>query len=152
MWAQVARETSGAFAAWSKRTEATPGQLAETAKALSRAAQLRRFPPRTDYAPMASAKGAGMLLMQTCVGPSTAAGHALLLAQLRNTVRAVYDMNQAAGSVHEAERVRVTAMGKLTCHSYVMMHASGGQNVGGARSLLLLPVPGLRVVTYVWDW
>ncbi|MFK4637126.1 relaxase/mobilization nuclease domain-containing protein [Paenarthrobacter histidinolovorans] len=109
LWAQVARETSGAFAAWSIRTEATPGPLAETAKALSRSAQLRRFPPRTEHAPMPSAKGAGMLLMQTAVGPSTVAGHALLLAQLRNTMKAMYDMHHAAGRLHEAERIRVAA-------------------------------------------
>jgi hypothetical protein len=114
LWAQVARETSGAFAAWSLRTEATPGPLAETAKALARTAQLRRFPPRVEHAPMPSAKGAGMLLMQTSVGPSTAAGHALLLAQLRNTMRAVHDMHQEAGRLHDAERVRATAMDKLT--------------------------------------
>ncbi|MEZ2390212.1 relaxase/mobilization nuclease domain-containing protein [bacterium RCC_150] len=114
MWAQVARETAGAFAAWSMRTEAVPGPLAETAKALARTAQLRRFPPRVGHAPLPSAKGVGMLLMQTAVGPSTAAGHALLLAQLRNTMRAIHDMHQASGRLQDAERVKVAAMDKLT--------------------------------------
>ncbi|MCH6472597.1 relaxase/mobilization nuclease domain-containing protein [Sinomonas terrae] len=113
LWAQFARETSGAFAAWSLRTEPVPGPLAETAKALSRTAQLRGFPPRTEHAPMPSAKGAGMLLMQTAVGPSTAAGHALLLAQLRNTMRAVFDMHTAAGRLRDAERIRAAAVEKL---------------------------------------
>ncbi|WP_052206975.1 relaxase/mobilization nuclease domain-containing protein [Sinomonas humi] len=114
LWAQFARETSGAFAAWSLRTEPVPGPLAETAKALSRTAQLRRFPPRTEHAPMPSAKGAGMLLMQTAVGPSTAAGHALLLAQLRNTMRALHDMHKASGRLQDAERIRTAAMDRLT--------------------------------------
>jgi hypothetical protein len=114
LWAQVARETSGAFAAWSLRTEAVPGPLADTAKALARTAQLRRFPPRVEHAPMPSAKGACMLLMQTSVGPSTAAGHALLLAQLRNTMRAIHDMHKTAGRLGDAERVRAAAMDKLT--------------------------------------
>jgi hypothetical protein len=114
LWAHVARETAGAFAAWSLRTESVPGPLADAAKALARTAQLRRFPPRVEHAPMPSAKGAGMLLMQTAVGPSTAAGHALLLAQLRNTMRAIHDMHQAAGSLRDAERVRDAAMNKLT--------------------------------------
>ncbi|GAB2761334.1 hypothetical protein GCM10027090_34860 [Sinomonas soli] len=91
-----------------------PGPLADTAKALARTAQLRRFPPRVEHAPMPSAKGAGMLLMQTSVGPSTAAGHALLLAQLRNTMRAIHDMHKTAGRLGDAERVRAAAMDKLT--------------------------------------
>ncbi|MEA2127504.1 MAG: hypothetical protein QOJ85_395, partial [Solirubrobacteraceae bacterium] len=41
LWAHVARETAGAFAAWSHSVEgATPGPLAETAKILARSAQL----------------------------------------------------------------------------------------------------------------
>ncbi|WP_336853902.1 relaxase/mobilization nuclease domain-containing protein [Sinomonas albida] len=114
LWAQVARETSGAFAAWSMRTESVPGPLADTARALSRTAQLRRFLPRVEHAPLPSAKGAGMLLMQIAVGPSTAAGHALLLAQLRNTMRAIHDMHKAAGRLQDAERVRAAAMDRLT--------------------------------------
>lgn len=114
LWAQVARETAGAFAAWSLRTEAGPGPLADTAKALSRTAQLRRFPPRAERAPMPSAKGAGMLLMQTAVGPSTAAGHVLLLTQLRNTMRAIFEMHHAYGRLRDAEGVRDAAMNKLT--------------------------------------
>ncbi|MDQ0241394.1 relaxase/mobilization nuclease domain-containing protein [Arthrobacter bambusae] len=114
LWAQVARETSGAFAAWSLRTESMPGPLAETAKALARSAQLRRFPPRVEHAPMPSARGAGMLLMQTAVGPSTAAGHALLLAQLRNTMRAIHDMHKEAGRLRDADRIKSAAMDKLT--------------------------------------
>ncbi|MEJ1116781.1 relaxase/mobilization nuclease domain-containing protein [Paenarthrobacter sp. CCNWLY172] len=113
MWAQVARETSGAFAAWSLRTEAVPGPLADTAKALSRTAQLRRFPTKTEHAPLPSAKGAGMLLMQSAVGPSTTAGEALLLAQLRNTMRAIHDMHKATGRLSDAERVRVAAVDRL---------------------------------------
>lgn len=113
MWAQVARETSGAFAAWSLRTEAVPGPLAETAKALGRTAQLRRFPAKTEHAPLPSAKGAGMLLMQAAVGPSTTAGEALLLAQLRNTMRAIHEMHKASGRLVDAERVRVAAVDRL---------------------------------------
>lgn len=113
MWAQVARETSGVFAAWSLRTEAVPGPLAETSKALSRTAQLRRFPTKAKPAPLPSAKGAGMLMMQTSVGPSSRAGEALLLAQLRNTMRAVHDMHKATGSLNDAQRIRTAAMDRL---------------------------------------
>lgn len=40
-WAHVARETAGAFAAWSQRVEMTPGPLADTARELSRSAHIR---------------------------------------------------------------------------------------------------------------
>lgn len=130
MWAQVARETSGAFAAWSMRTEATPGPLAETAKALSRTAQLRRFPPQVEHAPLPSAKGAGMLLMQSSVGPSTTAGHALLLAQLRNTMKAIHDMHHANNAYGDAERIRFAAMDRLAT-----VKASLGTRPGSLQEL-----------------
>ena len=41
-WAHAAREAAGVFAAWSLRTEPTPGPLAETSRVLARSAQLRR--------------------------------------------------------------------------------------------------------------
>lgn len=80
---------------------------------LAHAAQLRRFPPLSSTRHR-SAKGAGILLMQTSVGPSTATGHALLLAELRNTMRAVHDMHKASGRLQDAERVRAAAMDELT--------------------------------------
>lgn len=112
-WAQVARETSGALSAWSIRTEATPGPLADAARALRRSAQVSEHIPLREHAPMPSPKGAGMLLMQAAVGPSTAAGQALLLRQLMNTVSAVSGMQQEAGLLHQAERLRRTHEGAL---------------------------------------
>lgn len=41
-WSSVARDTAGAFAAWSRATESTPGDLAQISDALSRAAQTYR--------------------------------------------------------------------------------------------------------------
>lgn len=38
-WARAARDTSAAFGAWSQRIEATPGPLADAARALSKSAQ-----------------------------------------------------------------------------------------------------------------
>lgn len=113
LWAQVARETSGAFAAWSVRTEATPGPLADASKVLARTAQLTRFPARAEKAPLPSAKGAGMLMMQAQVGPSTRAGEAILLRQLRNTMHAMHGMYKASGQLHEAERLRAVAQDRL---------------------------------------
>ncbi|XUK61105.1 Relaxase [Plantibacter sp. RU18] len=112
-WAQVARETSGALSAWSIRTEAIPGPLADAARALRRSAQVSEHIPVGKYAPMPSPKGAGMLLMQAAVGPSTAAGQALLLRQMMNTVSAVSGMQQESGLLHQAERLRRTHEGAL---------------------------------------
>jgi hypothetical protein len=112
-WAQVARDTSGALSAWSIRTEATPGPLADAARALRRSAQVSEHIPLSEHAPMPSPKGAGMLLMQAAVGPSTAAGQALLLRQLMNTVSAVSGMQQEAGLLHQAEQLRRTHEGAL---------------------------------------
>ncbi|WP_203616464.1 hypothetical protein, partial [Streptomyces sp. SID13726] len=49
-WATVARQTAGAFAAWSNATEETPGDLAAAADALSRSAQTHRRTVRPDKA------------------------------------------------------------------------------------------------------
>jgi len=112
-WAQVARATSGVLAGWSVRTEATPGPLAEASRALSRSAQLAQFPPAVKHGPLPSAKGAGMLLMQSAVGPSTAAGTALLMRQMMTTVSAVSGMQREAGYLREAERLRGVHEGAL---------------------------------------
>lgn len=111
-WAQVARDTSGALSAWSIRTEATPGPLADAARALRRSAQMSEHIPLSEHAPMPSPKGAGMLLMQAAVGPSTAAGQALL-RQMMNTVSAVSGMQQEAGLLRQAEQLRRTHEGAL---------------------------------------
>jgi hypothetical protein len=54
-WAHVARETSGAFAAWSTATEATPGPLADAAAQLSNPPHLRRNPAAPNASPVPAA-------------------------------------------------------------------------------------------------
>jgi len=51
--------------------------------------------------------------MQRAVGPSTTAGEALLLRQLRNTMHAMHGMYKATGQLREAERIRIAAQEKL---------------------------------------
>lgn len=53
-WQRVARETAGAFAAWSNAVEAEPGDLAAAADALSKSAQTYRRPVRPQRSGMAS--------------------------------------------------------------------------------------------------
>jgi hypothetical protein len=102
-WAHVAKETSGAFAAWSLQVEATPGPLAATADSLARSAQLRAYQVKTPRAPLPSARGAALLLSSVAHGGQGAVAQAVLLRQLANTAAALYGAHKAAG---EAQRAR----------------------------------------------
>jgi len=109
-WAHVARQTSGAFAAWSLRVEATPGPLAETAAALASSAQVRAH--RVQGALVATttpswARGAAMVLAAAAEGGDGPIGQAALVRQLRNTVRALHDAHLASGEAHRAEQIAV---------------------------------------------
>ena len=100
-WAQAARETSAAFGAWSKRIEPTPGPLADAARELGKAAQLRRYPKRPARV-LPSARGASMILL-AATSKSERAAYALLFRQLAQTARAIHDMHQAT---NDLRRVR----------------------------------------------
>lgn len=104
-WARVARQTSGAFAAWSTRVEATPGPLAATSDALARTGELRRKPVAPQRAGMPSASGAAMLLISAAKGGRGAVAQAILLRQLANLAKAVYDMHQADQDARRAGQI-----------------------------------------------
>ena len=90
-WAIVARETAGAFAAWSHVVEgATPGPLADTARVLARSAQLRAHQVRPRPAGLPSARGAALLLASVSAGGSGTIAQTVLLRQLANTVKALH--------------------------------------------------------------
>lgn len=112
-WAHVARETAGAFAAWSQRVEPTPGPLAATADALARSAQLRRNPVRAERAGMPSASGAAMLLMSAAQGGQGTLAQAVLLRQLANTAKALFDMHKAIGEARRADEISNAIRGRL---------------------------------------
>ena len=101
-WAHVARETSGAFAAWSLRVEPTPGPLAATADSLARSAQLRAYEVQPRRAGMPSAKGAALLLSSIAHGGTGTVAQAVLLRQLANTAKALHDAHRAAGEARRA--------------------------------------------------
>ena len=108
-WAHVARETSGAFAAWSLQVEVTPGPLAAAADSLARSAQLRAYQVKTPRAPLPSARGAALLLSSVAHGGTGAVAQAVLLRQLANTAAALYGAHKAVG---EAQRAREILRGK----------------------------------------
>ncbi|QOT19883.1 relaxase/mobilization nuclease domain-containing protein [Paenarthrobacter sp. YJN-5] len=104
-WAQVARETSGAFAAWSTATEPTPGPLAAAADELSKTAQLRRYPARPVRTVGPSAKGASLMLMAATMGGRGTAAEAIMLRQLLNVAKAVHDMHKASNDLRRARQL-----------------------------------------------
>ena len=107
-WAHVARETAGAFAAWSQRVEATPGPLAQTSRELARSAHLRAYQSRPKPAQLGSASNAAMILMQAASGGQGTMAEAIMLRQLGRVSVAILDMHSAVGDAGRAEHV--TAM------------------------------------------
>jgi len=112
-WARVARQTSGAFAAWSARVEPTPGPLAATADSLARSAQLRYERARPVRAGLPSAAGAALLLMSAARGGQGVAAQMVMLRQLANLAKAVHDMHVAAGQARQAASIADTVRGQL---------------------------------------
>jgi hypothetical protein len=104
-WAHVARETAGAFAAWSVRVEPTPGPLAAAAAQLARSAQLPAHQARASRAPLPSAGSAALLLASAARGGRGPVGEAALLRQLANTAQALHDAHVAAGQARTAQQL-----------------------------------------------
>lgn len=104
-WSRLARDTAGAFAAWSKAVEDEPGPLAATADALARSAQTVRRPVQPKRAGMASVSGAAMLLASAMKGGHGAAAQAVMIRQLASLAGAVYDAAKASGEARQAAAI-----------------------------------------------
>ncbi|MEF2978147.1 relaxase/mobilization nuclease domain-containing protein [Subtercola sp. YIM 133946] len=121
-WARVARETSGAFAAWSQRVETTPGPLAEASRSLARSAHLRAHETKARPVAWASAAGNAMVLMQVAQTGKPTLALALVMRELEKLSRAVHDMHRAAGDAHRASDVRSMMQHRLHTVSQQMPH------------------------------
>lgn len=106
-WAQAARETSGAFAAWSQRLETEPGPLADAARTLARTAQIRArdTAPRGTHALRSIAGVASLMAMASTGGRGTMA-EAMLFRQLMRTAQAIHDMHRAVEESRQAAQIR----------------------------------------------
>ena len=104
-WSRVASETSGAFAAWSRQVEATPGPLADVADALARSAQVRGPDTARPKAGTPSMRGAALLLSSVAHGGQGSVAQAVLFTQLRATVNAVRRAHEAAGQAQRAAEI-----------------------------------------------
>lgn len=113
-WATVARQTSGAFAAWSNAVEETPGDLAAASEALSRSAQTYGRTVGPHQAGTAAISGAAMLLASATRGGQGTVAQAAMIRQLLRLTQAVYEANVAAGQARQARLLAEDVRARLT--------------------------------------
>ncbi|MDQ1178551.1 relaxase/mobilization nuclease domain-containing protein [Rhodococcus sp. SORGH_AS_0301] len=114
-WARAAGRTAGVFAAWSARTEPTPGPLARAAAALSQSAQIPAHQRITPDLERRHAGGAALIVMQAALATrGGAAANALLLRQMMRTMEAFADVERAAGHAHQAHTLTLVRERELT--------------------------------------
>jgi hypothetical protein len=113
-WAHVARDTSAAYAAWSRRLEPTPGPLADASRALARSAQLRasQSTPRPPRMPSMVSTTA-LILAQARKGKNAEA-EALLLRQLAQTTLLIGKAAKASGDARVAQQTATMMRQRLT--------------------------------------
>ncbi|MEC5201122.1 hypothetical protein RCH21_003378 [Arthrobacter sp. PL16] len=102
-WATVARQTSGALAAWSNATESTPGDLAAAAEALSRSAQTYERTVSPQKAGTMALSGAAMLLASAAHGGQGTVAQAAMVRQLLRLTQAVHDASVAGQQARQAK-------------------------------------------------
>jgi hypothetical protein len=127
----VAKETAGAFAAWSLQVEASPGPLAATADALARSSQVRAHQARGQRAGVPSAKGAALLLASVGHGGTGTVAQAALLVQLANTAKALHDAHRAGGDARRAAEIARVVRAQLAAVSAALpAHQMVGTGTG----------------------
>jgi hypothetical protein len=112
-WAHVARDTAGAYAAWSRRLEPTPGPLADAARTLARSAQLRPSESRPRPVAMPSMANAAALIAAHASKGSNATAEALLFRQLAQITLSIVRAAQAAGDARRAAELATSMREQL---------------------------------------
>jgi len=125
-WARAAGRTAGVFAAWSSRTEPTPGPLAKAAAVLSQSAQIPAHQRITPDPERRHAGGAALIVMQAALATrGGAAANALLLRQMMRTIEAFADAERAAGRIHQAHTLTLVRERELTTlHERLLVRVS----------------------------
>jgi hypothetical protein len=113
-WAHVAKDTAGAYAAWSRRLEPTPGPLADASRTLARASQIRAYESRPRPPQMPSMTGTTALILAQAKKGKNAAAEALLLRQLAQTTQSVFRAVNAAGDARTAHATAFIMRQRLT--------------------------------------
>ena len=103
-WAHAAREAAGVYAAWSLRTEPTPGPLAETSRVVARSAQLRRREVEgRRWRSLPAARYTSALLLAAAPEARSALS---IFRQLAGLSTAIADMHQAVGELDRARELQ----------------------------------------------
>ncbi|MCD2444369.1 relaxase/mobilization nuclease domain-containing protein [Agromyces sp. SYSU K20354] len=113
-WSRVARQTAGAFAAWSNAIETEPGELAAAADAMAKSAQTFKQERRPDSPSLTAIGGAAMLLASATRGGQGAVAQAALLRSLLRFAQAVYDAEMKAGQLRQAQHIVEDVRARLT--------------------------------------
>lgn len=105
-WAQVAHDTAGIFAAWSRAAEGdTPGPLAAAAAAARQLGQANRWAITGSRATRPVTTGAALLAHQFAIGGQGKVGQAIFLRQLLNTLYALHEAARAMKQTRIAEAI-----------------------------------------------
>jgi len=113
-WAHVARDTSAAYAAWSRRLETTPGPLADAARTLARASQLRASESTPRPPQMPSMVNTTALILAQARKGKNAAAEALLFRHLVQTTVAIGKAAKASGDARVASETATAIRERLT--------------------------------------
>lgn len=112
-WTQVARQTAGAFAAWSNQLEASPGPIAATADSLAVSAQTLRATVRPKPVALASLGGAAMLLASASHGGQGVMAQMVMLRQLRELAKQLYQVHERAQEVRRSQEISALSRNEL---------------------------------------
>ncbi|WP_437184159.1 relaxase/mobilization nuclease domain-containing protein [Subtercola boreus] len=112
-WARVAKEASGAFAAWSQRIETTPGPLAEASRSLARSAHLRAYESKPRPVSWPTAAGGAAVFLHATQTAKPAPEVLIVLQELEKLSRALRDMHHAAGDARRARDMTTTIHERL---------------------------------------
>lgn len=113
-WAHVARDTSAAYAAWSRRLETTPGPLADASRTLARAAQLRASESTPRPVQMPSMTNTTALILAQARKGKNAAAEALLLRQLSQASLSIVKAADASRDARLAQQTVTMMKTQLT--------------------------------------
>lgn len=103
-WAEAAHDASGVLAAWSLRTEQTPGELAVASDQLARAAALHRREMPERRTPVRTRSAASTALALVAAGSGGRAGQALVIRQLIVTAKALTIAADRTGQTRQLRR------------------------------------------------
>lgn len=101
-WGVIAKQTAGAFAAWSQAVEPTPGPLAEAARVISRSSQTYREPTRSQRVDVRSLTDTAVLFAVAARGGEGMAAQAAMLRQLVLLQKSIRRASLAAGDARHA--------------------------------------------------